>query len=90
MTAVSLKLSVDWLIDQAKAEKAILGGRTSPDTHDAAYAHALVMAIGEIGVTKDGMYAECCRASDTQSFLRDRAAELMRDWGYVEVDDDVR
>lgn len=55
--------------------------------HDATYAHALVQAISEIGVTKDGMYAECCIASDTQSFLRDRADELMREWGFGEVED---
>lgn len=58
-----------------------------PVYHDAAYAHALVIAISEIGVTEDGGYAQYCQASDTQSFLRERAAELMREWGYVEVDD---
>lgn len=56
--------------------------------HDAAYAHALVLAIGEIGVTDDGGYAQYCPASDTQSFLRERAEELMREWGYVEVEDE--
>lgn len=64
-------------------------GSRSALMHDAAYAHALVLAISEIGVTDDGGYAQYCPASDTQSFLRERAEELMREWGYWEVDDET-
>lgn len=52
--------------------------------HDAAYAHALVMALGELGVTRDGIFAECCQASDTRQFVFERADELIREWGMVE------
>lgn len=77
-----LRLTREWLEEQAKHERLILGGDVSPDTYDAAVAHALVQAINEIGVTKDGMYAECCVTRDTRSFLWDRAQELLTEWGY--------
>jgi len=50
--------------------------------HDAAMAHALVIALGELGVTRDGIFAECCQASDTRQFVFERAAEIMAQWGY--------
>ena len=46
--------------------------------HDAAYAHALVLAMESIEV--DGDVASL-------RDMRERAAELMREWGYVEVED---
>jgi len=52
--------------------------------HDAAYAHALVRALGELGVTLDGIFAECCQASDTRQFVFERADELMAEWGNTE------
>lgn len=57
-------------------------GAYEDELRDMVYAHALVQAINEIGVTKEGMYAECCVARDTQSFLFERAAEIMRGFGY--------
>lgn len=72
---------------RTKCRDTIIDGSIDDFSHDAAYAHALVIAISEIGVTDDGGYAQYCPASDTQLFLRERAAELMREWGYVEVDD---
>jgi hypothetical protein len=62
----------------------IVNGSTDEFAHDAAMAHALVMALGELGVTRDGIFAECCQASDTRQFVFERADELMTEWGYTE------
>jgi hypothetical protein len=49
--------------------------------HDAAAAHALMQAMEEI----EGTYADCAPASDIRQFLRERADELMREWGFGEA-----
>ena len=49
--------------------------------HDAAYAHALVRAMEEI----EGSYADCAPSKDIKQFLTERAAELMREWGFEET-----
>ena len=56
-----------------------VSGFSADHEHDAAYAHALVLAIESIEV--DGDVASL-------RDMRNRAAELMRAWGYGEVEDE--
>lgn len=51
--------------------------------HDAAYAHAILQAVNELG-EKSNYWTNYGPTSDQQQWIFERADELMAEWGYRE------